>query len=186
MHSQGVAHRKRESVSARTPAHVNFRLRASIRNKFCLRLLKRAILNARLKGLEVVHYSLQSNHVHLIVEAMDSATLTRGMRSLTVTFAKGLKRGRVQLGRYNLHVLRTVEEAKTALRYVLLNEQKHTRTRVVRVDGYASWSALPLEWTKSFLRKERLGWIPAPAPWAGVDKGNSWLLRKGAELLATG
>ncbi len=128
IHSRGVRHRPRERVGRRTPAHVNFKLNARIRNKACLKILKRAILNARRQGLGVVHYSLQSNHVHLIVEAGDNKTLTRGMRSMTVTFAKGLKRGRVQLERYHLHVLRGPQETRNAVHYVVNNHERHAGT----------------------------------------------------------
>lgn len=95
IHSKGVAHREREKVSGRTPLHINFKFRTQIRNKLCLRLLKKAILNSRSHGLRVIHFSLQHNHVHLIVEAESNSVLTSGMRSLTVTFAKGLKLGKV-------------------------------------------------------------------------------------------
>lgn len=56
LRSKGVAHRMREEVSNRTPMHINFRYRTSIRNKDSLRLLKRAIVNARRMGLMVIHF----------------------------------------------------------------------------------------------------------------------------------
>lgn len=184
IHSPGVAHRTRERVNMRTPAHVNFKLKAQIRNKACLKILKRAILNSRKKGLRVVHYSLQSNHVHLIVEAGDSATLTTGMRSLTVTFAKGLRRGRVQLERYHLHVLRTLREAKNAIRYVLLNRQRHTGAKTVEVDGYASWENLAETWIGRFLEGQGLGRVGSVEAAMGLDGPVSWVLRRGTEILA--
>ena len=138
IHSKGVAHREREKVQMRHGLHVNFKYRTSIRHKKGLSLLKRAILNARKMGLRVIHYSLQSNHIHLILEAQDNAILTRGMRSLTVTIAKGLGKGRVQLERYHLHVLRSVRETKNAVHYVLFNEQKHSGLKKAYVDGYSS------------------------------------------------
>ncbi len=138
LHSQGVAHRKREEVHHRLPLHVNFKYRRPIRNKDSLRLLKRAILNSRKKGLRVIHYSLQHNHVHLILEATSNEVLERGMRSLTVTMGKGLKKGKIQLKRYHLHVLRGLRETKNAIHYVLFNEQKHSKSRMVRLNGYSS------------------------------------------------
>lgn len=124
--SRGVAHRKREACSHRTPLHVNFKYRLRIRNKEFIRLLKKAVLNSRRKGLRIVHYSVQSNHCHFIVEAEDNEKLSSGMRSLTVTLAMGINQGKVQLERYHLHVLRSVRETKHAVHYVLFNEQKHT------------------------------------------------------------
>lgn len=150
IHSKGVAHRKRESVTNRTPLHINFKFRTYIKNKDCLRILKRAILNSRKKGLRIIHFSLQSNHIHLIVESENNANLTQGMRSLTVTFAKGLKKGRTQLERYHLHVMKTIRETKNAIQYVLFNKQKHEKGTSSKIDGYSS--LLSLTYHKKYIR----------------------------------
>lgn len=138
IHSKGVAHRSREIVTGRTPLHINFKYRTIIKNKQCLKLLKKAILNARSHGLRIIHFSLQSNHVHLVVESETNEILTRGMRSLTVTFAKGLKKGKVQLERYHLHVLRNIRETRNAVLYVLFNKQKHEKRDYSVIDEYSS------------------------------------------------
>lgn len=138
IHSKGVAHREREKVSARTPLHINFKFRTQIRNKLCLKLLKRAILNSRTHGLRITHFSLQYNHIHLIVEAETNRILETGMRSLTVTFAKGLKMGKVQIERYHLHVLRSLRETRNAVLYVLFNRQKHEKGTYSKIDEYSS------------------------------------------------
>jgi REP element-mobilizing transposase RayT len=138
IHSKGVSHLKRETVTKKTPQHINFKFNCSIRNKDCLKLLKRSIQNAQKMGLKIIHFSLQSNYVHLITEAENNEVLTRGMRSLTITFSKGLKRGSVQIQRYHLHVLKTLREVKHAIVYVLFNEQKHTKKNASKIDGYTS------------------------------------------------
>jgi hypothetical protein len=66
IHSKGVSHLKREAVTKRTPQHINFKFNCSIRNKDSLKLLKRSIKNAQKMGLKIIHFSLQSNHIHLI------------------------------------------------------------------------------------------------------------------------
>lgn len=124
IHSKGASHREREQITKRTPLHINFKYRISIKNKAALQLLKRAMMNGRRHGLRVLHFSLQHNHVHLIVEADTNDILTKGMRSITVTFAKGLNQGRIQLERYHLHVLKTIQETKNAINYVLFNRQR--------------------------------------------------------------
>lgn len=176
LHSKGVAHRLREKVSARTPLHINFKYRTQIRNKQNLRLLKRAILNARKRGLRIIHFSLQSNHVHLIIEASSNIILTKGMRSLTVTMAKGIKRGRIQLGRYHLHVLRSVREAKNAVFYVCFNKQNHEKGTYSVLDDYSS---LPdRRWIKEFVKKRRITLkLDVSDLWTG-DESRSFFLRK--------
>ena len=138
IHSKGVAHRIREEVTRKTPMHINFRFNTSVRNKEKLRHLKRAIMNARSHGLRIIHFSLQSNHVHFIIEATSNEILTRGMRSLTITFAKALKKGKVQVERYHLHVLRTLRETRNAVLYVLFNQQKHEKGTYSVITEYSS------------------------------------------------
>jgi hypothetical protein len=65
--------------------------------------------------------------MHFIIEADNNRILEAGMRSLTVTLAKGIKKGKVQLERYHLHVLKTIRETKNAIHYVLFNEQRSFR-----------------------------------------------------------
>lgn len=185
IHSKGVAHRKRERVLQRTPVHVNFKYRTSIRNKESLKLLKRAIVNARSHGLRILHFSMQSNHIHLILEAVNNEVLTKGMRSLTVTFAKGLNKGRVQIERYHLHVLKTLRETKNAIQYVLFNQHRHEKGIYTKIDGYSSLIHLKeghkivqhyaqrMKITIEIKRQER---------W-DLDVGQSYLTRRGLELL---
>lgn len=138
LHSKGVAHRKREKVNSRFALHINFKVKTSIRNKECLKTLRHSIQNARKKGLKILHFSLESNHVHLILEAQNNALLTQGMRSLTITFAKGVNKGRIQLERYHLHVLKTLRETRNAVHYVLFNHQKHRNLKKAYINDYSS------------------------------------------------
>lgn len=100
--------------------------------------MKRSIQNARSHGLRVLHFSLESNHVHLILEAANNFILTKGMRSLTITFSKGVEKGRIQIERYHLHVLKTLRETKNAIHYVLFNHQKHLNLKTAHVSAYSS------------------------------------------------
>jgi putative transposase len=79
---------------------------------------------------QVVHHSIQSNHLHLIVEADDRAALTSGMRGLLVRIARALNRlwkrsGPVFADRFHEHELRKPREVRNALVYVLQNLRKH-------------------------------------------------------------
>ena len=179
LQSKGVAHRIREHVNHRTPMHINFKFRKAIRNKDCLKLLKRAILNSRRHGLRVIHFSLQHNHIHLIVEAETNHILTRAMRSLTVTFAKGLKQGRVQIERYHLHVLKSIRETRNVIHYVVFNKQKHEKGTCSTVDEYGSLLTMAnaKEWIKEFARKNRLTMKVGKCDWQG-DQGRSWIIKK--------
>ena len=177
IHSPGVAHRIRETLNRRTPLHINFRYRTHIRNKTTFRLLKRAILNGRRKGLRIIHYSFQKNHVHLIVEADSNQVLTKGMRAVTVTMAMGMKKGRIQTQRYHLHVLKSLRETKNAVRYVLFNEQKHEKGNS-RAGEYSSTLTMAnaMELIREFAMKNKRR--------IKIVKGEIWLPDKaGSHLL---
>jgi hypothetical protein len=93
----------------------------------------RDALAASLKAaFRVVHFSVQTDHVHLIVEGDDQRALVRGVQGLAVRCAKGInrhlrRRGNVWSGRYHAHALRTPREARHGLVYVLLNFRMHLR-----------------------------------------------------------
>jgi REP element-mobilizing transposase RayT len=179
IHSKGVAHRSREEVTKRTPVHVNFKYKTHIRNKTCLKLLKRAIVNARSYGLRVIHFSMQHNHIHLILEPSSNEILTRGMRSLTITFAKGLKAGKVQIERYHLHVLKSVREAKNAVHYVLFNKQKHEKGICSTIDEYCSiWeSKEALELIKFMAKKLKMTLIIKGRETWELDESKTYFLK---------
>lgn len=181
VHSRGVAHRSRDKIKLRTPMHINFKYRAYIKNKECLRLLKRAIVNSRAMGLRVIHFSMQTNHIHLIVEAENNEILTRGMRSLTITFAKGLKKGQVQMQRYHLHVLKTLQEARNAIQYVLFNQQKHEKKPTSAIDEYSSLLLLTnaIELIKSYSVSKNMTLIIRRRDEFKMDPERSYLLRAG-------
>jgi REP element-mobilizing transposase RayT len=81
-------------------------------------------------NFRLVHYSVQSNHVHLVCEARDRGELSRGLQSLAIRIAKRLNQLRKRAGklfadRFHDHILRTPREVRNALAYVLNNAAKH-------------------------------------------------------------
>jgi hypothetical protein len=79
---------------------------------------------------QVVHHSIQTNHLHLIVEASDRAGLTSGMRWLLARIARELnrfwgRRGSVFADRFHERELRSPRQVRNALVYVLQNLRKH-------------------------------------------------------------
>src|SRR5258705_410003 len=107
---------------------VLLRTRAGVggmRRQRVLSALEEAFRAARIRfGMRIVHYSLQGNHMHLLVEVDDRASLGRGMQGLAIRIAKALNRlfaraGPVWADRYHSHVLRSRREAANALAYGL-------------------------------------------------------------------
>ena len=83
-------------------------------------------------SFQVVHFTIQTDHLHLIVEAPDKRGLARGVAGLEVRIARRInalmnRKGRFWAERYHRRDLRTPTETRNALRYVLMNVQKHYR-----------------------------------------------------------
>lgn len=126
LHSKGISHKKREKVTHKTPLHINFKYKLTIRSDNFCKILEKAIQNAEAKDFIVAIYTIQHNHVHIIAETENNKRLSSGMKSLTRTIVKLLGKGSVQLERYHLHVLKSPQETKRAVEYVLYNDLKHT------------------------------------------------------------
>ena len=100
-----------------------------------VRELERSFAAACERGrFRVVHYSVQADHLHLIVEAAGSRDLAAGMKSIGARLARAVnrvfgRRGPVLADRYHLHVLRTPREVRCAIAYVLMNARRHLAKR---------------------------------------------------------
>jgi hypothetical protein len=93
-------------------------------------------------GLRLNHFSIQSNHIHLIVEADDRLALTRGIKGMAVRVARLLnglwkRRGSVFSDRFHARPLSTPREVRSALVYVLHNARHHG-LRMLGVDPCSS------------------------------------------------
>ena len=94
-------------------------------------------------SFRLVHYSLQDNHAHLIVEASDQESLGRGMMAIGSRLARAVNRiakrsGQVLADRYHFRVLSTPREVRLALRYVLLNSRRHAAKARAALDRAAA------------------------------------------------
>lgn len=136
--SSGPSHLRRPRLASRFPVHVTLKVDPdlpSLRQRRAFAVLRRAFVGGRrgtveLGGFRLVHFSVQHNHVHLLVEGSDREHLCRGLQGLQVRMAKGLNRvwgrkGKVFPERYFEHILRTPLEVKNALRYVIWNAFGH-------------------------------------------------------------
>ncbi len=143
----GVLHAKRPALAARFPVHVTLKLERglpSLRQGSAFVVVKQAFARATERfGFRLVHYSVQTNHVHLLVEAEDEQALSRGMKGLGVRIVRSLnvlwrRAGQVLADRYHAHILRTPREVRNALRYVLTNAHKHGLRIAEGIDPFSS------------------------------------------------
>jgi putative transposase len=94
--------------------------------------MRDALGAASTERFRLLHFSIQGDHVHLLIEADDATAFARGVRGLAIRVAKAVnrvlgRRGRVWADRYHSRLLRTPREVRNALVYVLANFRKHVR-----------------------------------------------------------
>jgi putative transposase len=95
--------------------------------------VRRALSRAqRPESFRIVQFSLQDNHLHLIVEASDKTSLSRGMRGLVVRLARAvnqllMRKGSLWVDRWHSRALTSPRQVRNALVYVLANFRKHSR-----------------------------------------------------------
>jgi hypothetical protein len=132
----------------------------------------------------LVHYSLQGNHLHALVEAGDRDALGRGMKALGIRLAKAVnralrRRGPVVSDRYHARVLRAPAQVRSAIRYVLLNARRHAAqgrrklSAPVRLDP-ASSARWFTGWSRRPRGEEELPDVPSP-----TSAPRTWLLGVG-------
>lgn len=130
-----VSHVARPSHDPRNPVHVTLRAQPgvrSLRSSSAFSALCTAIASAHRRSFRIIHFSAQTDHLHLMVEASSRASLSRGIQGLAGRTARALnranhRRGAVWSGRYHARPLATPREVRNALVYVLLNFRKHLR-----------------------------------------------------------
>ena len=127
-----------------------------------------------------MHYSIQGDHVHMIVEAGSARDLACGLKAIVARFARAVNRvfrraGRVLADRCHVHVLRKLREVRNAIAYVLLYARRHLakRGRLLPADGRID-PASSGRWFS--------GWRTAAPPVhdpPAVAAPNTWLLSVG-------
>jgi REP element-mobilizing transposase RayT len=130
-----LRHAERAPLASRYPAHVTLRAvpgAPTLRRSPVYAAIQAAIeaANAR-EGFRVVHFTVQTNHLHAVVEASGTKDLSRGMQGLSIRLARAVnraakRRGRLWADRYHARILRTPREVRNALCYVLQNSRRHS------------------------------------------------------------
>ena len=204
-----VPHRRRPDHAARCPVHVTLRAAKgvpSLRAELVKNLLKKALKDQSQRdygvGFQVVHFSIQEDHLHLTVEAKgasaqdiaanprlvsqrakrgletkDRDMLRRGIAGLSISFARSLNRllgrkGKVWADRHHRRDLATPTEVRNTLLYVLQNYIRHG------AQVFSVGATDPLSTAPSFD-----GWAE---PHATSDETEPWRPRPRTWLLGRG
>jgi len=173
-----VRHRERPVHRAWCPVHVTMRRAKglpSLRSELVQRELCAAIRATRRDDFRIVEFSVQADHVHLIVEAESGAALSAGMKSFSVRAARRLntrvlrRRGSLWGDRYHRRDLGSPRAVRAALVYVINNHLKHGEHEAGLVDECSS-----APWFSGWMQRV----VPPTEP-SPTEPARTWLLERG-------
>ncbi len=149
-----LPHLARGEHSSHHPVHVTARAVPgvpSLRSERTHAALVRVFARASEKGFALLHFAVQGNHLHLIVEADDATTLSRGIQRLLSRAAMAInallgRAGPLWRDRHHRKTLTCPSQVRSALIYVLFNDRKHQqesghfgRGAYEGMDPFTSW-----------------------------------------------
>jgi REP element-mobilizing transposase RayT len=145
----------------------------SLRSPRAFTAVRSAVAAASSERFRIVHFSVQSDHLHAIVEAFDKVALARGLRGLAIRVARAVNRALGRSGplwgdRYHARALASPREVRHCIRYVLFNFRKHRPADSRRIDPCSS-----APWFDGF--REPVPRALDPPTWSPA----TWLLRTG-------
>jgi hypothetical protein len=135
-----MPHETRAKVDPRYPLQVTIRAvpgLPSLRSARVFGALRRAIARASVDRFRVIHFSIQQDHGHFIVEGDEARRARGGMHGLAIRLALavnralGRRKGKVVGDRYHVRPLTTPRQMRTSMVYVLLNFRKHLNAPAV-------------------------------------------------------
>src|SRR5438105_2178946 len=87
----GASHLRRPDLAARYPVHVTLRILPGVgylRSAARVRSIEQVLFEVKDRlGMRIAHYSIQGQHLHLLVEVEDGSALTRAMQGLCIRLA---------------------------------------------------------------------------------------------------
>jgi REP element-mobilizing transposase RayT len=179
----GMPHRQRARKKRGQPLLITVRLAdglPSLRRGGALKLVLAALsASSDRHGMQIVHYTVQGNHLHFLVEADDRECVARAMNALLSPLARALnklwgRRGKVFPERYHDEVISTPTQARNALRYVLQNGKKHGVVPQASID---LCSSAPM--FDGWMERPSIASLPKAPVMASVAPASTWLLTAG-------
>lgn len=135
-----VGHIRRERIRRPMPVHLTLRMLPHVNNlraKHRYRVVRDAIGRAAQRYVLIQQFSVQGNHIHLLVDAPSDVALTRCVQGLAKRIGPRLNaemgtRGRVLQGRYHVHICKTPREVRAVRHYIRTNFVRHQREHAAR------------------------------------------------------
>ncbi len=174
-----AAHVERPRLDGRHPVHVTMRAVArcpSLRTQRVLRIVHGCLarFSRRAGWVRVNHFSVQADHIHLVIEAHDRFRMQRAIQWLASLIARAVnsvvgRRGSLWRDRYHRRDLTSPRQVRNAIVYVVMNVRKHARPWRLPL--------APLDPCSSAAWLE--GWDARAGP--SVERVRAWLVERGFE-----
>jgi REP element-mobilizing transposase RayT len=184
--SECQSHRMRETFSKRMPVHVTMKMAKDVKGLRGRRMYKvvEAALWAAARNEDglLCDFSVQNDHLHLVMDAANSKAMRSAVSGLAIRVAKAInalcgRKGRVFDDRYHARVLRTPTEVRRVRHYVRDNFRKHLRERLQteRTQDKAAWISVGVD-NRDVLRAilQSSVWIDPCSSQAVRADGGSW------------
>jgi putative transposase len=152
-----MPHGTRLKINPRYPVQITIRGAPglpSFRSPRVFGALRRAIARASVDRFRVIHFSIQQDHGHFIVEGDEPRRARGGVHGLAIRLALAVNRalgrkGKVVGDRYHARMLTSPRQVRASMVYVLLNFRKHLRAPACidpRSSGphFAGWDRAPV------------------------------------------
>jgi putative transposase len=173
-----VAHVRRPALDGENhPVHITMRAvrgAPSLRTQRILRMIHAcfARISRRAGPFRVLHFSVQADHIHLIVESWNARTLARTLQWLAAQIARRVnsdlsRSGSLWRDRYHRRDLTKPRQVRNTIVYVTMNIRKHSR--VARLPLAALDPGSSAAWTD--------GWDARAGP--AVAQVRTWLAERG-------
>jgi len=129
-----IYHQSRPVLPKDRPLHVTIKFDktqiANLRNKLFYREIRKSLQRLRAKGVRLIEFSVQKDHIHFLLEAGNKLLLGKAMRALSISLSKRFslllnRKIKALKNRYHLHILNTRKELKNARHYILNNSTNH-------------------------------------------------------------
>jgi hypothetical protein len=144
--------------------------------------LRRTIGRASVDRFRVIHFSIQQDHGHFIVEGDEAGRARGGMHGLAIRLALavnralGRRKGKVVGDRYHVRPLTTPRQMRTSMVYVLLNFRKHLKA-AAGIDPRSSGREFFGWHRRAHLESADVGSADADA--ATTTAASTWMARVG-------
>ncbi len=129
----GIRHTKRITFHRTQAFHLTIKINkenSGLKTNEIAKKIKSSFKKLYENSVNLIHFTIEYDHIHLLVEAKNHICLGKSMQSFGISITKKLnfhrrKIGQVYKHRYHQRILKTKTEIKNVINYIFQNGKKH-------------------------------------------------------------